>query len=96
MGLANRQPRVRFGVLLGEDNQQAKHHAEQGDTLDEGGSDDHRGTDVATCLGLAGDTFHSALTDFTDAETGTNSGKAGADTGTEDSYEFCCFSSHFK
>ena len=70
------------GYLL-EDDQQADNHCEEGNTFDECGGNDHGGADVATSFGLTGHAFHGALTDFTDADTGTNSGQTCSDSGAE-------------
>lgn len=56
-----------------EDNQQADNHCEEGNTFNQCGGNNHGGTDVATSLGLTGHTFHCTLTNFTDAETSTDS-----------------------
>jgi hypothetical protein len=64
--------------LLLERNQHADNHCEEGNTFNQSGSDNHRGTDVATGFGLTGHTFHGALTDFTNADTGTNGGETGS------------------
>ena len=59
--------------LLLERNQHADNHCEEGNTFNQCGGNNHGGTDVATSLGLTGHTFHSTLTDFTNAKTGTDS-----------------------
>ena len=66
-----------------EDDEQAKHNGEEGDAFHQSGGDNHRRADVATGFGLAGHAFHGALTNFTDADTGTNSGQTCSDSGAE-------------
>lgn len=66
------------GTLL-EDNQQADNHCEEGNTFNQCGGNNHRGADVTASLGLTCHAFHGSLTDFTNTETCTDSGKAGSD-----------------
>jgi len=81
---------------LSEDSEEADNHCEEGNTFDQSSSNNHSGTDCTGGFGLAGNAFHCSLTDFADAQTGANGGKACADTGTKDSDEFRCLSSHFQ
>mgnify|MGYP006988832461 CR=1 FL=1 len=75
---ANRRvphPYTVVGLCL-EGNQQTDNHGEEGDTFDEGSSDNHSGSDITTSFRLTGHTFHCSLTDFTDTQACANSSQA--------------------
>jgi hypothetical protein len=64
-------------------SQQTGYSGQQGHTFNEGGSKDHSAADVVSSLGLAGNTFGSALTNLANTNTGSNSGQAGTNGTTQ-------------
>ena len=76
-------PTPNISSELLEDDQQADNHCEEGNTFNKSGGNDHGRTDVATSLRLTGHTFHSALTNLTNTQTGTNGSQNGSDGCTE-------------
>jgi hypothetical protein len=59
-----------------EYSEQTCHSSQKGNTFYQGRSQDHVSTNVVRSFGLAGNGFYSALTDLSDTDTGTYSGKA--------------------
>lgn len=74
------------GLPLFEGDEQADNHCEESHTFNKSGGNDHRRTDGAGGFGLAGDTLHCSLTDFTNTDTCANCGEACADTCSQVSY----------
>jgi len=59
---------------LNEHSQDTCDNREEGNTLNECGSQDHVSTDVVDGFGLAGNCLNSTLTDLTDTDTSANCG----------------------
>ena len=74
-----------FDKLLNCDKQ-TYHDGEQGDTFNQGGSQDHVGTNVTSHFRLTGDGGHSVLTNVTDTETGANGCQTSTDAGANVTY----------
>lgn len=66
--------------MLGNTDQQANYHCEQGNTFDKGSRDDHGCLQVRTELGLTSHRLDSRATDFTDAQTSTDYCETSADS----------------
>jgi hypothetical protein len=65
-------------LLSHYDSQDTGDNPEQCNTLNEGGSQDHVGTDIRYSFWLTGDRFYRTFTDQTDTDTSANSSQAGA------------------
>ena len=72
----------RLSVRLDKENQQTNHNGEEGNTFDQGGCDNHVGTDVSTDFRLTCQGFQSTFTDVTDTQTCADGSDTGTDTGT--------------
>lgn len=67
-------------ITLFQHNKEADNHCEECNTLNQSGCNNHSGANITTSLGLTGHTFHSALTDFTNTDTGTDSCQTSSDS----------------
>ena len=81
--LKARRRRQRGKVAGGKHAQHADHHRKEGESLDQGGADDHGGEDSAAGLGLPGDCFAGPSADGADADPTANASQPGADPGAD-------------
>lgn len=61
-------------IRLKEKAEQADNHSKESHTFDQGGCNNHIGTDVTRSLRLAGNGLHSGTADTADADARTNCG----------------------